>query len=93
MKYGYCCRAGSDKVSAFQNIGKELGLSCPVKNTYPTILYLARYFHDDFEGGILMNANVGGDFVCFLSTLCFKGIMYIIMKRIILNLVSYRMPL
>lgn len=53
--------SGSDKLSAFQSIGKELGLSCPVKNTYPTILYLVRHFHDDFEGGVLANANVGGD--------------------------------
>ena len=56
----FCFRAGTEKLGALQSIGKELGLSCPVKKAYPVMLYLARHFHDDFEGGVLANANVGG---------------------------------
>ena len=50
----------TDKLSAFQAIAKELGISCGMDGGYPIALYIARHYHDDFEGGVLCNVNVGG---------------------------------
>ncbi|CAK8698537.1 unnamed protein product [Clavelina lepadiformis] len=49
------------KLAAFQRIGEKLGLACYVNGAFAVMLYLARHFYDDFEGGILTNVNIGGE--------------------------------
>ena len=54
------CRSSKTKLAAFQRIGEKLGLACYVNGAFAVMLYLARHFYDDFEGGILTNVNIGG---------------------------------
>ncbi|XP_076804337.1 uncharacterized protein LOC143448458 [Clavelina lepadiformis] len=60
-KYDEAVEKADDKLSAYQAIGKELGIACDVKGAWPIALLICRNFHDDFEGGILTNVNIGGD--------------------------------
>ena len=42
-------------------IGKRLSPACYIKDAFPASLYLAWKYAGDFSGGILANANAGGD--------------------------------
>lgn len=42
-------------------IGQRFSPACYIAHAMPAALYLAWRYHDDFEGGIIANAMVGGD--------------------------------
>lgn len=42
-------------------IGKLLSPACYVDQSFPSVLYLAARYHDDFESALIANTNVGGD--------------------------------
>lgn len=42
-------------------VGRRLSPACYIDDAFPAALYLAWKYADDFEGGIIANANVGGD--------------------------------
>jgi ADP-ribosylglycohydrolase len=42
-------------------VGKILSPACYIQDAFPAALYLAWKYAGDFSGGIIANANVGGD--------------------------------
>ncbi len=42
-------------------IGQRLSPACYIDDAFPASLYLAWKYADDFEAGVIANANVGGD--------------------------------
>lgn len=42
-------------------VGQVLSPACYIDQAFPAALYLAWKYHDDFDGGIIANAQVGGD--------------------------------
>jgi ADP-ribosylglycohydrolase len=42
-------------------IGQRVSPACYIADAFPASLYLAWKYADDFEGGVIANANVGGD--------------------------------
>nr|XP_040029775.1 uncharacterized protein LOC120817518 isoform X2 [Gasterosteus aculeatus aculeatus] len=53
---------GSDKqLKVHQSAVSYLGLACYTKGALSSLFYLAHEFHDDITGGILANANCGGE--------------------------------
>jgi len=42
-------------------IGEILSPACYIKDAFPAALYLAWKYQHDFSGGIIANANLGGD--------------------------------
>lgn len=42
-------------------IGGLLSPACYIDQSFPSVLYLAARYHDDFESAIIANTNVGGD--------------------------------
>jgi len=60
--YYFCFRARTDdKLAAFQTLGEQMGIACYLDGAFANALFICRHFHDDFEGGVLTNVNVGGD--------------------------------
>jgi len=42
-------------------VGGRFGLACYVKDSIPSVLYLAHKYCEDPEGGLVANTNLGGD--------------------------------
>jgi ADP-ribosylglycohydrolase len=42
-------------------IGGLLSPACYIDQSFPSVLYLAARYHDDFESALIANTNVGGD--------------------------------
>lgn len=42
-------------------IGVILSPACYIDQSFPSVLYLAARYHDDFESALIANTNVGGD--------------------------------
>ena len=42
-------------------VGRILSPACYIQDAFPASLYLAWKYAEDFSGGIMANANVGGD--------------------------------
>lgn len=42
-------------------VGKRLSTACYVEDAMPATLYLALKYHQDVEGGLIANTNLGGD--------------------------------
>ena len=42
-------------------IGGLLSPACYIDQSFPSVLYLAARYHDDFENALIANTNVGGD--------------------------------
>ena len=42
-------------------IGGQLSPACYIDQSFPSVLYLAARYHDDFESALIANTNVGGD--------------------------------
>lgn len=42
-------------------IGGILSPACYIDQSFPSVLYLAARYHDDFESAMIANTNVGGD--------------------------------
>ena len=42
-------------------IGGMLSPACYIDQSFPSVLYLAARYHDDFESALIANTNVGGD--------------------------------
>ncbi|XP_072049839.1 uncharacterized protein [Amphiura filiformis] len=54
--------AGSeDRLRVYQDAISTFGMACYIDGSLPSMFFLAREFHDDFEGGVLTNANCGGE--------------------------------
>ncbi|NNC90427.1 MAG: ADP-ribosylglycohydrolase family protein [Akkermansiaceae bacterium] len=53
--------AGWAKRADEEIIGRVLSPACYIDQAFPAALYLAWKYHDDFAGGIVANAMVGGD--------------------------------
>ncbi len=50
-----------NKSSDFEVIGGMLSPACYIDQSFPSVLYLAARYHDDFESALIANTNVGGD--------------------------------
>ncbi len=50
-----------NKSSDFSVIGGLLSPACYIDQSFPSVLYLAARYHDDFEKALIANTNVGGD--------------------------------
>lgn len=42
-------------------IGGMLSPACYIDQSFPSVLYIAARYHDDFESALIANTNVGGD--------------------------------
>ena len=42
-------------------VGRRFSTACYVEDSVPSVLYLALKYHDDPEGGLIANTNLGGD--------------------------------
>jgi hypothetical protein len=42
-------------------VGRRFSTACYVEESVPSVIYLALKYHDDPEGGLIANTNVGGD--------------------------------
>ena len=42
-------------------IGGLLSPACYIDQSFPSVLYLAARYHDDFESAMIANTNAGGD--------------------------------
>ncbi|KAI8494535.1 hypothetical protein Bbelb_277610 [Branchiostoma belcheri] len=53
---------GSDmRLSVYQEAVGHFGLACYIRGSLTSLFFLAHEFHDDMEGGVLTNTNVGGE--------------------------------
>jgi ADP-ribosylglycohydrolase len=50
-----------NKISDLDVIGGLLSPACYIDQSFPSVLYLAARYHDDFESALIANTNVGGD--------------------------------
>lgn len=50
-----------NKSSDLDVIGGLLSPACYIDQSFPSVLYLAARYHDDFETALIANTNVGGD--------------------------------
>ncbi|MDI1360651.1 ADP-ribosylglycohydrolase family protein [Methylotenera sp.] len=50
-----------NKSSDIDVIGGLLSPACYIDQSFPSVLYLAARYHDNFEGALIANTNVGGD--------------------------------
>ncbi|KAK3585651.1 hypothetical protein CHS0354_004573 [Potamilus streckersoni] len=49
------------KLKAYQSATEMLGSACYIEGALSSMLFLALEFADDFQGGVLANANCGGE--------------------------------
>lgn len=42
-------------------VGRRFSTACYVEESVPSVIYLALKYHDDPEGGLIANTNLGGD--------------------------------
>jgi len=49
------------RLELYQTVTSRLGSACYIEGAFSSMLFLALEFHDDFEGGVLANANCGGE--------------------------------
>jgi ADP-ribosyl-[dinitrogen reductase] hydrolase len=42
-------------------VGRRFSTACYVEESVPSVIYLALKYHDDPEGGLISNTNLGGD--------------------------------
>jgi ADP-ribosylglycohydrolase len=42
-------------------VGRRFSTACYVEESVPSVIYLALKYHDDLEGGLIANTNLGGD--------------------------------
>jgi len=54
-------RANRKGQSDLEVIGKVFSPACYIDQSFPSVLYLAARYADDFEEALVANANVGGD--------------------------------
>ena len=47
----------------FQEAVAVLGMACYISGSMPSMLLIAHNFADDFQEGVLTNANCGGEYV------------------------------
>ena len=50
-----------NKSSDFYVTGDLLSPACYIDQSFPSVLYLATRYHNDFESALIVNTNVGGD--------------------------------
>jgi len=50
-----------NQISDLDVIGGLLSPACYIDQSFPSVLYLAARYHDDFESALIANTNVGGD--------------------------------
>ena len=55
-------KGSESRLKAYQRSTQMLGSACYVEGAMSSMLLLAYEFADDFEGGVLANANCGGMF-------------------------------
>lgn len=65
-KLGFPAAAVVEKVRLHNSadsevIGSLLSPACYIDQSFPSVLYLAARYHDDFESALIANTNVGGD--------------------------------
>ena len=49
-----------EQLEVYQEAIGSLGMACYIEGATASMLFLAREFHDNFEAGVLTNANCGG---------------------------------
>jgi len=50
-----------ERLKVYQSVASRFGLACYIKGALSTMMFIAHEFHDNFEGGVLCNVNVGGE--------------------------------
>nr|XP_002128562.1 uncharacterized protein LOC100185653 [Ciona intestinalis] len=51
----------TDVLSTFQRVTDQIGIACYIEGAMTNIYHICRHYYDDFESGILMNVNIGGE--------------------------------
>ena len=54
-------KAPGSSVSVTQVIGGMYSPACYIEDSFPSVLYLAARYHQDFESALIANTNAGGD--------------------------------
>ncbi|XP_013388227.1 uncharacterized protein LOC106157197 [Lingula anatina] len=54
-------RGSEERLNMYQEVSFTLGSACYIQGAMSTMLFTAMEFHEDFEGGVLANANIGGE--------------------------------
>ncbi|XP_012938972.1 uncharacterized protein LOC101845473 isoform X2 [Aplysia californica] len=54
-------RGTEERLELYQIMTGRLGSACYIEGALSSLLFLALEFHNDFEGGVLANANCGGE--------------------------------
>lgn len=53
-------KGSEQRLKVYQEGTSMLGSACYIEGAMSSMLFLAFEFHDDFEEGVLANANCGG---------------------------------
>ncbi|CAG5127710.1 unnamed protein product [Candidula unifasciata] len=54
-------KGSEERLKQYQKVIATLGSACYIEGALNSMLFLALQFHDDFEAGVLTNANCGGE--------------------------------
>ncbi|XP_076453534.1 uncharacterized protein LOC143288786 [Babylonia areolata] len=54
-------KGSEERLQTYQRATGMLGSACYIDGAMSSMLFLALEFHDDFKGGVLANANCGGE--------------------------------
>lgn len=68
MSFIFFCsyKKGSvERLKFYQSVTMKLGSACYIEGALSSMLFLALEFHDDYEGGVLANANCGGNILVY----------------------------
>lgn len=62
-------KGSEERLRSYQSATQTLGSSCYIEGAFSSMLFLAYEFADDFEAGVLANANCGGMFISAITEL------------------------
>ncbi|XP_077988174.1 uncharacterized protein LOC144442670 [Glandiceps talaboti] len=54
-------KTSETRLQVYQQAVGQLGLACYMRGAFTSMFFLVYEFHNDFEGGVLTNANCGGE--------------------------------
>ena len=55
-----------ERLQLQQEMTSRLGSACYIEGALSSLLFLALEYHDDFQGGVLANANCGGEEILYI---------------------------
>lgn len=54
-------KGSEERLRQYQSVISTLGSACYIEGALNSMLFLALEFHEEFEAGVLANANCGGE--------------------------------